>query len=790
MDHRPFRISLFVSFFTLAFNQFVQADSLRGFVLDPQGERVAGAQLRLFDRKTGEARKTFSSAEGEYSFQGIPSSEYLLEGDASSSVLTTSQTISVSGDQYADVALAISVNKLEVIVTASSTPLSLQEVAKTIDVVDSDQIALRNELSIAEAIRNLPGIRVKQTEGPGSFTTIRTRGLRAQDTEVLIDGMRFRDPSSISGEATPFLEELMTVDTERIEFLRGSGSSLYGSHALGGVLNISSRPGGGPTHGEVRAEGGGLGMMRGIVGIGGGLANDRFTYSGSVAHLNVTKGVRNGMPYRNTSTQGSAKYSFTPQISLSGRVWGSNGYLSATESPLVTRPEILANVPATGPVNAIPLSVDQLERYEQNRTAPLTAGSATYIPSQIDPDGRRMYTFLNGTMTLQHQILPGLSYRVAYQGLNTSRPSIDGPAGPGQFEPTGTSRSQFDGHTNTVLSRVDYRAGAYNLVTFGYEFEREQYFSFNNGDRSNSTDLQQRSNAVYAQDQISLFDGRLSLTAAGRVQLFNVKAPRFGGATPSPYQNVAIIEPPTSYTGDGAIAYFVRGSSTKLRAHVGNSFRAPSGYERLGPFGDPRLRPERAISVDGGIDQWLMGSKLQLTGTVFYTKLQETVRFATLPSGDPFARRSGYANGGGGIARGVELSGQMSPIATSNVQVAYTYTNSDSLAPTIGGDYYKNLGLSDHMFTLTATQWFAQRFNVTFDLYAVSDYTLQTFFGRQYVFDAPVRADVVFHYDLPVRDDNTIEFYTKVENIINKRAYEDGFLGPKAWAIAGLRFKY
>jgi hypothetical protein len=70
-----------------------------------------------------------------------------------------------------------------------------------------------------------------------------------------------------------------------------------------------------------------------------------------------------------------------------------------------------------------------------------------------------MYTFLNGTMTLQHQILPGLSYRVAYQGLNTSRPSIDGPAGPGQFEPTGTSRSQFDGHTNTVLSR-DYLAGA------------------------------------------------------------------------------------------------------------------------------------------------------------------------------------------------------------------------------------------------------------------------------------------------------------------------------------------
>ena len=242
----------------------------------------------------------------------------------------------------------------------------------------------------------------------------------------------------------------MTVDTERIEFLRGSGSSLYGSHALGGVLNITSRPGGGPAHGEVRAEGGGLGMLRGVVGIGGGLARDRFAYSGSVSHLNVTKGVRDGMPYRNTSTQASMKYNAMPEMTFGLRVWGSNGYLAATESPLVTRPEILANVPATGPVRAIPLSLDQLERYEQNRTQTLVAGSATYIPSQIDPDGRRMYTFLTGLITLQHQVARDFSYRVAYQGLNTSRPSIDGPAGPGQFEPSTTSQSQFDCHANTV----------------------------------------------------------------------------------------------------------------------------------------------------------------------------------------------------------------------------------------------------------------------------------------------------------------------------------------------------
>ncbi len=787
---RPLRISISISLFVIAFQLSLQADSLRGRVLDPQGQRVANAALRLFDRNKAVVRQTQSSSDGDYAFQGIAAGDYLLEAEASASALTKSQPIHIDGDQTADVSLVISSNKTEVVVTASSTPLALAEVSKALDVVDSDQIALRDELSIAEAIRNLPGIRVKQTEGPGSFTTLRTRGLRAQDTEVLIDGMRFRDPSSISGEATAFVEELMTVDTDRVEFLRGSGSSLYGSHALGGVVNISSRPGGGPPHGEFRAEGGGLGMLRGVLGIGGGVAADRFTYSSSVSHLNVTKGVRDGLPYRNTSSQSSAKFNLTPHASLSARIWGSSGYLAATESPLVARPEILANVPATGPVKAIPLALGELKKYEANRTAPLSAGNATYIPSQIDPDGRRMYTFLSGLMTFQHQIGSDLSYHVSYQGLNTSRPSIDGPAGPGQFEPASISRSQFDGHTKTLQLRSDYRAGAHNLVSLGYEFEDEQYFSFNDGNRSNFTDLRERSQAVYGQDQINLFDGRLQFTVAARTQSFNVKAPVFSGTTPSPYQGVALLEPPRAYTGDGALAYFVRPSQTKFRAHVGNSFRAPSGYERLGPFGDPRLRPERAISVDGGIDQWLMGSKVQASATVFYTKLQETVRFLSLAAGDPFARRSGYGNGGGGISRGVELSAHISPVSSTNLQMSYTYTNSDSLFPTIGTNYYKQLGLSDHMFALTATQWIAQRFNVTFDLYAMSDYTLQTLFGRQYVYDSPVRGDVVAHYDLPIADDKTLELYDKVENVFNKRAYEDGFVGPKAWMIAGLRLKY
>ncbi len=72
------------------------------------------------------------------------------------------------------------------------------------------------------------------------------------------------------------------------------------------------------------------------------------------------------LPYRSTGTQGSAKYNFTPKISLSGKIWYSNNYLASTESPTFTA-AVLANSPATGEVKAVALPIDQLELFEKKQ---------------------------------------------------------------------------------------------------------------------------------------------------------------------------------------------------------------------------------------------------------------------------------------------------------------------------------------------------------------------------------------------------------------------------------------
>ena len=783
----------------------LEGASLTGLVVDPEGRAIPDAWLRLFERTSGELRKTRSREDGSYLFPNIPEGEYLIEGDASDAALTGSREVEVRGEESIDLPLAVSGGTIEIVVTSSSTPLTSREIGKALDVIDSEHVSLRNEFALSEAIRIIPGIRVQQLRGPGSLTTVQTRGLRNHDTAMLIDGLRFRDAASIRGDATAFYSDMSLVDTERVEFLRGSGSSLYGSHAIGGLMNISTQQGGGRTHGELRAEGGGLGMLRSVARLGGGLDQDRFVYSAGGSHLNVTRGHRGGSPYRNSTVRGFAKYNFTPGLSVSGRVWGADSFLALTESPTFTE-AIVANFPSSGNVPARALSEDQLELFE--RRMPFAAGSATFIPSQIDPDNRRVASYLATAVFLHHQLGAENSYRLAYQHVGTKRSLQDGPGGPGLYDPRISNDSRFNGQTHSLLARSAHRVSASNLLSLGYEFDAEQYDNFNTDESpapvSSRVTIDQASHAVFGQDQIRMLDGSLHVSLSGRAQFFRPGSPTFFGAT-SPYDETGTAAPRNAYTGDIAVAYFVRQSQTKIRAHAGNAFRTPSAYERFGGsfssysggfsyWGDPQLAPERSVAVDGGIDQWLFGSKVRASATVFYTNLQETVifDFANFPSDDIYGRYGGYRNGMGGIARGFEASTHITPTPSTGLRGSYAYVNSDSRTPTIGADYFRVPGVSESVFSMTATQWFGARFNLTFDLFAVSDYVLSPWgaMGRKLVFNGPVKADLVFRYELPLRDSKRVEFYGKAENVFDREYYEDGFGTPGFWMIGGIRYSF
>ncbi len=782
--------------------------SLTGHVKDPQGASLPGASVTLYARERNFSLTTTTDATGTYGFEKLAPGEYLVEAEAEGFASASAQRVVVERGQTSilDIPLGFSGVRSTVVVTASDTPQSVDEVSKAVTVVDRKEIDERDESAIAESLRTVPGLRVQQLGGPGSFTSIKTRGLRSEDTAVLIDGLRFRDAAATQGDASGFLEDLIVTDVSRVEVLRGSGSSLYGSNAIGGVINLLTDEGGGPIHGNVLAEGGGLGMFRGRGQVAGGTRNNSIVYSAGFSHLNVTRGVDGQDEARNTSGQGRVLFRLTPTATLSGRIYAATSRLQLNNSP-----QGIGTLPATGIIEAIPLSLTELRRYEAGvPTSQLNVGNATFIPAANDADNLRKASFFSGAVIFTQRPTDKFGYSISYQGLATNRSSINGPLGIG-FQPVGGStRSDFDARIHTLNARFDVRAGRVNFITGGYEFEIENFknpsFQVNPANNSN-VDVTQRSHALFVQDQLRFREDRLQISGAFRAQFFSLQQPLFTPAASAPYRGITFQSPPTAYTGDGSIAYLFRSSGTKLRAHAGNGYRAPSLFERFGTFfgsfgysvfGDPRLRPDRSVAFDVGIDQTLYRNRLRASATYFYTRLQEVIIFdfsgVINPATDPFGRFGGYRNTNGGIARGAELSLTATPTRTLSLSAAYTYTKAQQRTPQVPGTV-RSLVIPNHQFSLVATQRLGRRFLVNFDLSASSDYLGAifdplTFVSRGYRFRGLAKADIGASYTLPIKESRSLRFFGYVDNLFDREYFESGFRTPGRTGRAGATFVF
>lgn len=777
-------------------------------VSDPQSATVVKAEVTLFTRDNRLQIKSLTDDSGICRFQQLAPGEYLIDAEATGFGRAPTQAVRVVRNEGTEIHVVLPLTGVneQVVVTAQGTAQPVDEVSKAVTVMNSQEIDERDESSITEALRTVPGLRVQQLGGPGSFTSIKTRGLRNEDTAVLVDGLRFRDAAAIQGDASGFLEDLMVTDVSRVEVLRGSGSSLYGTNAIGGVINLVTDEGGGPFHGSLLGEGGGLGMFRGRAQVAGGTRSNGIVYSAGFSHLNVTRGIDDQDEARNTSGQGRVLFNLTPTTTLSGRIYTANSRLQ-----LNSNPQGVGLVPATGIIEAIPLSLAELRRYEAGvPISQLNVGAATFIPAANDPDNLRKANFFSGATIFTQRPTEAFGYTISYQGLATNRRTISGPLGVG-FQPIGGSeQSDFDARIHTFNARFDLQAGRTNLISGGYEFESENFKnpSFPVDPAANSNvDVTQRSHTLFVQDQLRFMDDRLQISAAFRTQVFRLRQPVFTPSDSSPYAGLTFLSPPTAYTGDGSVAYMFRAVGTKLRAHVGNGYRAPSLYERFGaffdsffgfsPIGDPRLKPDRSIAFDAGIDQTLYKNRLRASATYFYTRLQEVIIFdfsgVINPTTDPFGRFGGYRNSDGGIARGMELSMTAAPTRTLNASASYTYTNTLQSRPQVPG-VLRSFVIPKHQFSLVVSQRFGRRVLVNFDLAASSDYLApildQTFTSRAYRFGGLVKADLGASYTLPFSESRSMRFFGFVENLFDRDNFENGFRTPGRTGRVGASFSF
>jgi vitamin B12 transporter len=168
-----------------------------------------------------------------------------------------------------------------VVVSATRLPTPEADLAMSVTVVTADDIAAQQQRTIADVLKNIPGLNVVQQGGPGSVTSVFVRGTNSNHTKVLIDGIDVSDPSNAN--AAFDFGQLLTQDIERIEVLRGPQSGLYGSDAIGGVINVITSSGSGPMKLAASIEGGSFDSFNQTAGLSG--SQDAFHYSANVAHL-------------------------------------------------------------------------------------------------------------------------------------------------------------------------------------------------------------------------------------------------------------------------------------------------------------------------------------------------------------------------------------------------------------------------------------------------------------------------------------------------------------------------
>lgn len=779
--------------------------SINGRILDETGAPVPGAEVRLFHRLTRVQSNTASDGEGRYRFERIAAGEYLLQAYAAGAQLTSeAATVVAAKDTPAlvDLQLRLATRSDRVVVTASAAPETVAAAGKTLDTLERESLESRSEITVVEALRLAPGVRVQQLGGPGSFSRIQMRGMRGADTGLLIDGVRVRDAASVQGDATAYLGDLQLVDLERIEILRGLGSAVYGTNATAGVVNIVTDQGGGPLRGEISGEGGGLGLGRGAARLAGGAMENRLDFSGGLAHLNVNGGIDGVETVRNSSGQGLLRWRPASTASLSARYFGGFSTIGVNSSPQAGP---AANLPATGTIPAIALPRQQMLLGDQGR--PFTWGKATFGPNFHDPDSRREGAFAATMLAWQQQTGPTFNYRISYQNLVTNRDTLNGPAGT-SYQPQFNSSSVFDGRIDTIQARADFAPARWNLFAVGYEYERERYENISSDQNPNpaqrtwavATAVQQ-SHALFFQNQTRMLDERLQLHLTGRFQGFSLSQPQFEGGS-ALYGGATFSAPRDALTGDASLSYFIPRSSTKLRAHAGNGYRAPTLYERVGtsfffgafsPLGDPALRPERTIGFDAGVDQYFAGDRIRAGATYFYTRLQEVIGYMAL-TGDRWGRYGGYVNTGGGLARGVEISLEARPTRRTQLQTSYTRTNADERSSALVGGLLQSIRVYPHAFTAQVTQQVTARLQMAADFLGASDYVSGSFFtgsgNRPYLFTGPRKLDVSANYTVFAGERRTLRFTFRLENALNREYYEDGFRTPRAWATAGLRFSF
>jgi len=454
-------------------------------------------------------------------------------------------------------------------VTATRNPLAVSRAGSAVDVIDHDEIERMGATSLRDVLQSIPGLYIHESGGAGSLTNIALRGAAPGQTLILVDGVRIGDPTSTDN--APDLGGMALGDIERIEILRGPQSALYGSDAMGGVVQIITRKGKGPPRKTVSVEGGSYGTLRARGAVSG--STDAVSYALSIDVLHSQGFPRYG--YRATHPIFLSD-GVTPLPPLPGSDPTNRGGATGRASYSLGG---ASEIEFGFAVNSNKISFD-------NPYAVLPVDVFNPFNQSTELNGRAYSRFTNkmfdGQLRNQFSLFATALDNVVAETESCPEDFIS------------NCRTNYHGSRAGAEYQGDLNLGDFGKLTLGLRNETERSNLSHDlpanlgGGRAGDFIGQQTTNSAYALQQFELGD-RLDLSVAGRVD--------------------SVLNGRAFATGRATAAWRILETGGKLRASVGTGAKVPSLYQRFGPYGLASLAPEENIGVDAGIDQPLFENR-------------------------------------------------------------------------------------------------------------------------------------------------------------------------------------
>jgi vitamin B12 transporter len=501
-----------------------------------------------------------------------------------------------------------------VVVTATRTPQPLGVTGASMSVVTAEDIDTQQIDIVSDVLAQTPGLTVVRNGGPGQPTNILMRGAEGGQTLVLVDGVRINDPSATTGYA--ILGDVLANGIDRIEVLRGPQSTLYGSDAIGGVVNIlTTRGGDEPFALRTRAEGGSFGTYRFNAAANGaagaveyGAAANYYGTDG-VSAADAKNGNRETDGYRHFGVTGNLRWLVAGAVSADARLYYTNARDSFDGYP--------------------PPTYAFQDTHEYGKNALLAAYGGVNV------------SLLDGRFSNRFAVLRTASDRKT-------------------FDPASTPEENF--FAKGFATRFEYQgvfeADEANEMVFGAETETRTLSTHSIYDPALlPTKGSDRVNGFYAQWQTKPLE-KISLTGGAR----HDDDREFGG-----HNSVKIAGAWQALT------------ATTIRANYGDGFKAPSLYELFSQYSNPieALKPETAKGWEAGIDQGFGDVRASLT--YFERRTKNQIDFfscwdvASAACGLRAAEGGYYYNVGRSRATGVEA--EVSVRLSDTLDISANYTN-------------------------------------------------------------------------------------------------------------------